>query len=364
MGRPINPIYTGNTALTPTVIAATAWIPGDVGPTSNAWIISQQSTNSYNFGNISGPSSGLCYLTDGGVALTQGTANISVTPYGSGGTAAAASANLGVNSFTVVSPPTSGTSVNYYVPGEVVSPTSGTASAVANLLVETVTLGTANVATNGNGYTVGDTFTWGYAGYSPAAVVTVLTTSANGNVATVSITNAGTVSNVSVTNTTPYSSAVTANAGVSGVTFKLRWDLKTLGLENSGDYSTAPSNPVALTGSTHGAGGALTVGWGVSSVKVTNGGRGYSYATVGFSSGAASALSTVNAAGSITSVSVTSPGSGYTSTAPTVSFSPIGTVQYASVIKNRTVTTFSGNTYEWTFSNVLTASNQATLQND
>jgi hypothetical protein len=368
MGRPINPNYTGNiTIANVQTIAMQAWIPGDLAPTSG-YIIKQRTSNSYKSGNIYGPSSGLVTLVNGANAtpLAQGQCNVTVSPWGSTGTGATATANLGINSANIqVAGTGSGPYTHWYIPGELLSLSGGTANVVANLSVDTVTLGAISIGGGSTpGYTVGDSFTWGYAGYTVPTVVTVATTSGNGTISGVTIATAGTVSNVGVTNLTPFSSSVQTNTWATGANFTLRWDISQISVTNHGDYSAAPANIVALTGSAHGTGASVNATWQVSSVHITGtGGTGYLGALVNFSSGKAAAIATVNSNGNVASASVTVPGSGYSNTAPTVSISTVRNTEWASAIMNRTVNTFQGNVYQWVATGTVpTNSSQAVLQ--
>lgn len=363
MGRPLKKSNFGNTSGSGQQVAMTAFIPGDSDAVS-AYVVSQKGRNRFSVANAIGTSTGTVQLVDGGVALVAGQGNITVTPFGATGSGGAASARLGLQSTVIGSSAGSGDTTHYYVPGEILHTQNGTATAVGNILVGSVTLGSA-VSNGGNhpGYTVGDTFTWGYAGYDTPVVITVASTTGNGNVGGISYTTTGVVTNVSVTNTTTYSSSSQANAWATGQGFTIRWDINTISIVNPGNYSVAPANPAVLTGSTHGTGANVNIGWEVSSVSVTNGGTGYTAAAVAFTgSGGAAAVSTVNAAGSITGVTVTAAGSGYNNTPPTVSFPLVGEVQYADSIKNKTVITFSNNTYEWVNSTVTPVDGQAVLQ--
>ncbi len=363
MGRPVNKRNFGNTSASGQQIALTAYIPNDPG-TVSAYVIAQKGSHRFNVANSVGTSSGLVHLVNGGISLTAGEANISVTPFGSTGINSAATAGLGLQSVAIGTSAGSGTTAHWYVPGEILTPLNGTATATGNILVGSVTLG-AIVAGGGSGpgYTVGDTFTWGYAGYNPAPVVTVASITGNGLVNGLTISTAGVVTNVSVTNTTAFTSSTQTNAWATGASFTERWDLNAISIVNPGNYTAAiPANPVATTGSTHGTGANVTVGWEVTSVNISNGGTLYQSVSVAFSgSGGAAALGTVNAAGSVSSVTVTAPGS-YNNTPPTVSFPTIGTVQYAKTIKNRTVETFTGNSYEWVDSATTPVDGQAQLQ--
>lgn len=362
MGRPINKKYIGNTSQSGQQLQATAYIPGTA-KTTTAYIVKQTATNTYNMANVSGSESGSAQLVNGGVSLQPGQANITVTPYGSSGSGATAVANLAINAARVAVGGTGGTSA-YYVPGEILSITGGTSSVAGTLSVGSVKVGNVSVGVgSGPGYTVGDKFTWAHAGFETPPVLTVASTTGNGNISTMTITVPGTVTNTAITNNTPFSASTVANAWATGANFAIRWDVNTFGISERGNYTTAPANNVATSGSSAGTGATASLDWEVASARVTNGGSGYQAAKVTFSAGNAQALATVNASGSITSIQVTAAGSGYTNTAPTIAVAPIGTVQYAQEIRNRTVTTYDGNTYEWEMTGTtLTTSNQATIQ--
>lgn len=363
MGRPINANFIGNITGSSQALEMTAWIPGDPRPCV-AYAIGQRTTTGYNAGNSIGVSSGLVYLTNGGVALTQGTANVTVQAYGSSGSGATAVANLGVSTATanIVG---SGTTANWYTPGDLLAVTGGTHTQVANVTVSAVQLGAVNIGVPaGPGYTVGDTFTWGYTGYSTPPVITVFSTTGNGNINGVTLTS-GIVTNVQVTNTTPFSSTIQTNSWATGANFILRWDVEQLSVTNRGDYRVQPNNSVSFTGAAHGATGlTANLTWQLSSVDVLVPGHGYQAVTVNFSNSAAQAIGTVNAAGNVASVSVTVPGSGIApGAAPAVSISTLAGTEYASKITNLLVETFQGNTYQWVNSaTAVTASNQAQLQ--
>ena len=196
MGRPINNNYIGNISQSGQQIEATAYFGGD-SQTRTAYIAKQKGSNTYDMVDLTGQRAGRVQLVDGGTNLTPGQANIAVYPFGSSGSNATVSANLGVFGTSVAVAGT-GNVTHFYVPGETLSLASGTASVAAQLKIEAVKLGNvAILGTGGHGYTVGDSFTWGYAGYDVPAVVTVSGTTGNGNVSSLTYTTAGSVSNVS-----------------------------------------------------------------------------------------------------------------------------------------------------------------------
>lgn len=360
MGRPLNKRNFGNAAVTSGLVEMLAWIPGDPAPIT-AYIKSQKGSHRYNVANAIGISTGTVHLVNGGTALQQGQANVTVTPYASGGSGAAATATLGVQSATIGTSAGTGSTANWYTPSEVLHLSNGTATAVSNLLIDSVTLG-AIVGSGGPGYTVGDTFKWTYSAFPVPPIVTIASVTGNGNVSGLTITTAGVVTNTSVTNSLTFTSSVQTNSWATGATFTERWDLNQVSVNNHGNYSVAPANPAAVTGSAHGQGGNVNLVWEVSGLNISNGGSGYQAVVVSFGSGDAAAIGTVNAASSVSSLAITVPGNDYTNTAPTVSITPVGTVQYASTIKNRSVDTFSNNSYEWVNSETTPVDGQAKLQ--
>lgn len=357
MGRPINKRFIGNTSQTGQQIRATAYFPGD-SATRTAYIDRQVGSNTYNMTNIGGVQSGRVTLVNGGVSLTAGQANIAVTPFGASGSGATASANIKIETATVITAGSGATST-YYVPGEVLYSGSGTFIQRGNVSVGSVKAGNVSVLAGGPGYTVGDRFTWGYAGFDVPPTVTVATTTGNGAISTVTFTP-GVVSNVSVTNVTTFSSAVTSNAWANTASFAIRWDVNNLSVTNGGDYSVAPANTVSLTGSTRGTGATANLTWQVSTVRVTNGGSSYSAPGISFT-GNATGVGVINAAGSITSISVTDPGDSYSNTPPTITIAPIAGTEYVAELRNRSVVTFSGNSYVWVDSGVTPVDGQAQL---
>jgi len=362
MGRPINKRYIGNVSIGGQQIEATAYFIQNGGP-APAYIAAQKATNTYNFVSLDGQFTERLELTNGGVALQPGQANITVQPYGSTGCGATATANLGVQSFSLTSGG-SGTTTNGYIPGQILSMNGGTPSGndIANATVLSVTLGAARVTTD-TGYTVGDTFTWNYAGWTSPTVLTVASTSGNGNISGVTITNAGSVYNSMITNTTPFSSSVKANAWATSAAFQLRWDVSSINLLNAGDYTSLPSNPVSFTAqSGHGTGAEASASYGISSVKVTRGGTNYQAVNVITNPpGNAIIYGNIGCGGSVSELTVVAPGT-FGPTIPTLTVAPIASTEYADVIRNLTVTTFNYNTYEWVPTGTVPQPGQAVLQ--
>ena len=364
MGRPINNRYIGNVSGTGQQIEATAYFVGK-GGTSAAWICAQKATNTYNMVSVCGQYACRVELTNGGVALQPGQANITVQPYGYGGSGATAVANLGVTSYAVVSggngPTTAG-----YAPGQILSVDGGSynTNQQANAIVTTVTLGNISVtSSNVVGYTVGDTFTWAYNGWYTPTVVTVASTTGNGIVSGLTYTSPGSTGNTQVTYSTPPSSVRTANSWATGTTFDVRWDITGLAAYNKGDYTTPPTNPVSFTPKTGcGVNATATATYGISSAHLTAGGLGYQAVQVAVSgNGSAIVCGTVNATGNVSALTITSPGT-FGPSRPTLTVTPLASLEYAQVIKNLTVTTFLYNTYEWGPTGTVPQPGQAVLQ--
>ena len=353
MGRPLKKQYFGNVTLSGETIIGNAWINGDT-VARPSWIVKQLTSTSYQWLSVDGqgPSTpGQCYLVNGPIT-GPGQANIAVYPYNAEGGGAAGVANLGVYSATVVTSGTGDTDADYGV-GNVLNVSGGTytTNQQANVTVASVKVRTIVTAVGGSNYTVGDTFTFSTAGFSTNAIITVAVADATGAVTGVSITNAGVYTGAALP-ADPVSPTSTANTNVSatGATFNIGWGVNTLTIANAGDYRVLAANPVTLLGSGGGATANLT--YLVSTVQVTNGGSGFDdtldggVAAVTFSTGAATATGSINAAGSVDSVTVTAGGSGYTAI-PTVAINPSATPTLAAEIMDNTVKNFIGQTWSW-----------------
>lgn len=364
MGRPINEKFIGNITGTGQQIVATAYIPGTAGPTT-AWIKKQVATNTYLMADASGPDSGRCQLVQGGADLEPGQANITVTPYGASGANATGTARMGAVSATVVTSGSGAITADYDI-GDTVTVSGGTSTAAAIFDITGIRVGQMALNAAGYNYNAGNQITIGGAGWVSNVVVAVQTVDAAGaitgfvQVAGGGIRNAAKIDTVSGTTLEGSS----GNADVSGTdaTFNVRWGVANVAVAGAGVYSVLPSNPASTTTDGSGEGATLTVGYNVTNVVVTNGGVDFDAAAVTFTPAGAQALATVNAAGSISAVSVTSGGPTVTAV-PTVTLGPVNTVQYAAEIRNRTVTTFDDNTFSWIFADEdLVSSNQARIQ--
>ena len=365
MGRPINKRYIGNTSQSGQQIQATAYFADTPGPVT-AYINKQVATNTYEMTAESGSYRGRVQLAQGGVALTPGTANIVVTPYGASGSGATGTARMGAVSATVAVSGTGTAAADYNI-GDTVTVSGGTSTAAAIFNVTGIVVGLMELGGNaGRNYNAGNQITIGGAGWVSNVVVAVNTVNAAGSitgfvqVAGGGIRNAAAIEPIS--GSTLQGSSGNADISGTGATFNVRWGVANVSVAGAGVYSALPSNPASTSTSGSGTGATLTVGYNVTNVVVTNGGTDFDAAVVSFTPAGAAALATVNAAGSISSVTVTNPGSTVTAV-PTVAMGPVNSVQYAQEIRNRTVWTFDNNTFEWIADDRdLVSSDQARIQ--
>jgi hypothetical protein len=353
MGRPLKKQYFGNVTLSGQAIIGNAWVNGDT-VARPSWIVKQLTSTSYQWLSVDGqgPSTpGQCYLVNGPIT-GPGQANIAVYPYNAEGGGAAGVANLGVDSATVVTSGTGTTDADYGV-GNVLNVSGGTytTNQQGNVTVASVKLRTIAAAVGGSNYTVGDTFTISGAGYATNVVVAVSTASVTGGVVALGIVNAGSKTTAGLpADPVTFTSQTVTNVSAAGATFNIGWGVNTLTIANAGDYRALATNPVTLLGSGGGATANLT--YLVSTVQVTNGGSGFDdtldggVAAVTFSTGAATATGSINAAGSVDSVTVTAGGSGYTAI-PTVSINPSVSPTLAAEVMDNTVKNFIGQTWSW-----------------
>jgi hypothetical protein len=365
MGRPINNRYIGNTSQSGQQIQATAWIPGAPGAAS-AYINKQKATNTYQMTTEDGQYTGVVQLAQGGVALAEGQANITVTPYGATGEGAVASARMGAVAATVGTSGSGALTADYDI-GDTLTVSGGTSTASAIFTVSGIVVGQMGLNAAGFNYNAGNQITIGGAGWVSNVVVAVSTVDATGAITGFAqVAGGGIRSGAAIqplSGTTLIGSSGNADTSGTGATFNVRWGVANVTVDSKGVYSVLPSNPVNTTTSGSGAGATLNPTWHVTNVVVSNGGTDFDeFATVTFSTGTAAASATVNAAGSISGVTVTNPGAAVTSI-PGVSIAPLNSVQYAQEIRNLSVWTFDNNTFEWVMSDVdLTASNQARIQ--
>lgn len=355
MGRPLKKQYFGNVTASGQAIIGNAWIQGDT-VARPSWIVKQLTSTSYQWLSVNGqgPSTpGQCYLVNGPIT-GPGQANIAVYPFGAEGGGATGTANLGVNAGTVIVSGSGAITADYGV-GNVLSITGGTytGNQRGNVTVTAVQVGNYAVAVGGSNYTVGDTFTFSTAGWSTNTVLTVSAADGTGGVTAVTITNPGVYTGATLPSdpVTPTSTTNT-NVSATGATFNFRWGVKTFSVANAGDYSTIPANPVSFTaGGGTGTGFTANLTYQVSSVLVTNGGSGYDpnspdTALVTFTPSGATAVGVINAAGSVSSVTVIAGGSGYAA-APSIAIGPSANSTLAAEIYDNTVKNFQGQTWSW-----------------
>ncbi len=366
MGRPINKRYIGNTSQSGQQIQATAYFGGAVGPVT-AWINKQVATNTYEMTAEDGSASGRVQLVQGGVALNPGEANIVVTPYGSSGSGVVASARMGAVSATVGTAGTGGVGADYDV-GDTLTVSGGTSTASSIFNITGIVADQLALVAGGTNYNPGNRITFGGAGYVSNITVAVQTVDAAGAITGFVQVAGGGIRNAAapadpISGVTLEGTSGNVDISGNGATFNVRWGVANVSVAGAGVYSVLPSNPTNTTTDGSGTGATLNVGWNVTNVVVSNGGSDFdAAASVAFTPAGATALATVNAAGSISGVSVTSPGPTVTAV-PTVAVGPVNPVQYAQEIRNRTVWTFDSNTFEWVMSDQdLVTSDQARVQ--
>lgn len=364
MGRPINKKFIGNTSQSGQQIQATAWIPGAPGP-ALAYIQKQTANKSYKMTTTDGAYTGIVSLAQGAVALTQGQANVTVTPFGAYGSGAAATARMGAAGATITVSGSGALTADYNI-DDTVTLVGGTNTAPAIFTVTGITAGNVLIANAGYNYTAGNNIQIGGAGWATNAVISVNSVNATGAITGFTLVNGGIRRTAAID---PISGSTTqgtsSNVDISGTsgTFNVRWGISNVAVSGAGVFSALPSAPVSTTTSGSGVGATLTPVWQVSNVVVSNGGTGFEgFAAVSFSAGNATAAATINATGSISSVTVTNGGTPATSI-PSVSIGPGNSVQYAMEIRNQTVTTYDLNTFDWVMTgDTMTGSNQARIQ--
>ena len=365
MGRPIKKKFIGNTGVTGQQIAATAWIPGQGAPYTDAYITRQTGTGRYVMRANAGVASGQVSLVNGALT-TAGQANIVVTPWGAGGSGATVSARLGASA-VAINLAGGGPVGNSYLPGENLTLIGGTRTTNSNIIVDSVTVGNATIQNAGTGYATNSYLIFSSTDWTTAANVQVSTIGSGGNITALTIINGGVFIGTSLPGTNGLSVAPTSVVGQQGsnAVLNFRFNIASASINAAGVYSAIPSNPIALTTSSKGGTAAnVNVTWTVTQVAITAGGdQLYSAANVNFETGAAAATATV-ASGNISAVTVTAGGS--YSAVPNVSISGSTSTAYAAVIFDNTVRTFTNNrTYDWKFEGIaLTAPGQATIQSD
>lgn len=365
MGRPIKKKFIGNTGATGQQIAATAWIPGQGAPYTDAYITRQTGTGRYVMRANAGQATGTVSLVNGALT-TAGQANIVVTPWGAGGSGATVAARLGAST-VAINLAGGGIVGSSYLPSEKLGLIGGTRTAIGNVTVNSVTIGNATIQNAGTGYATNSHLMFSGTDWTTAGNVKVATVDARGNIASLTLIDGGVFIGTSLPGTNGLSVAPTSVNGQVGnsAVLNFRFDIASVSVTDAGIYSAIPSNPVALTPSSKsGTAANVNVTWTVTQVAVTAGGdQLYSAASVNFETGAATATATVSE-GNISAVTVTAGGS--YSAVPNVSISGSTSKEYAAVIFDNTVRTFTNNrTYDWKFEGIpLTAPGQATIQSD
>ena len=184
----------------------------------------------------------------------------------------------------------------------------------------------AGTFTGGSGYLVSSTITM-----SDGTVVVVDTIGGGGSVTEFTITTISSTPHTS-TNDTITQSFTSAELGTG---FSMTIDVNNQGVFITthkavselvvGEYTVLPTDPVSTTGATPG-GATFNIDWGVKAVTVTDGGDGYALAPAVSFGGAGGSGTTATATltgDTVSSVTVTAPGSGYTERATVTSADPL-----------------------------------------
>lgn len=177
--------------------------------------------------------------------------------------------HMKVVSATLASNPTSGSS---YAPGDTIFLADGTYSSQGVLLVATTGVYEATVLSGGTGGTPGTQTVTGTTGIGTKFTASVTVSGGGAITAVLSITSAGNYTvNPSFLGTEPVT-----GAGLSGAVLNIHMKPVSFTVQVAGNYTDIPSSPVlqeSTSGS--GAGGTYTVLWGLRSIEVTDGGKGY-----------------------------------------------------------------------------------------
>jgi len=368
MGRPLKKTLIGNTSQTGQQIAINAWVSGD-SQARTGYIIEEKNYHKY-YVNTTNATSNTSFIGTVGLQNTAptaaGQATLQITPYGASGSGVAATANVGLYSAGNIAVYGTGTTSANYVPGETLQLLGGSNTTVANVTVNAVHIRIANVQTNGNGFTVGDTFTFSGPGYAIPAQITVGSTTGNGQIGSLTLTLATDGSYTSATlpaNPVTPNAAVTANTVSTTATFNLGWGIDQLTVKSAGLFSSVPSNPISLSGSATGTGATINGTWTVKTVTVSPGGSGYDappLVSFNASLGSNAQATATIASGVVTAVSIAA--GGVYAAVPGVNFANAGNVKYAAKMNNHTVVAFDGTSYTWyPTGTTLTAPGQAII---
>jgi hypothetical protein len=355
MGRPVKKKYLGPTSTAGQQIAANAWVGGDT-MAREAYIERQTGTGRYYVrSRANNAIAGEVNLVDGYVTgleslpTVPGTATVKILAYGSEtGTGATGMANVGVNDATVVISGTGAITADYAY-GEILNVVGGAyvGNQRANLTVDSTTIAAIQGRNLGRGYASGDYFTVGGAGWTQSANVRINGVNGAGSITSLSITFGGVLQGTKPSE--PFAATTAHTAGGSGATFDARFAVNALTVNDRGNYSTTPHNPVSLTGSASGTGATATLTWYIADTHVKTQGTGYAFPPeVSLSPSPISGSSNVVAftdGSHVTAFQIVDTGiySGnvslqITDTRPT---------SYARKIEDNTVTNFQNQTYRW-----------------
>jgi len=142
-----------------------------------------------------------------------------------------------------------------YAPGDTLNPVGGNLSVQGTLAVLTVQAAVATLINGGSGFAQDDTLTFSGANWIVPTILTVTTVGGGGVIATLDITQAGQLSTSLPSN--PVEPTSTSGTGISA-TVSFGWGVDTVRVSNGGVYSTAIANPANVTGGS-GTGATFTI---------------------------------------------------------------------------------------------------------
>lgn len=348
MGRPLKKEFFGNTTISGQTIRGNAWVNGDT-MARPSWISKQLGTDTFYWFSVdgTGPALGGVGQLVNGEITGPGQANIKIFAYGSEtGTNATAIVNVAVDTVTVVVDGT-GTITADYLNGELLNLVGGTypGNHRANVTVSSTHIGAIQTNNLGHDYAVNDYFIMSGAGWTTNANVRVSTVNAAGAITGLVITNSGAFTGTKPSE--PFTATTWHTASGAGATFDARFAVNSVTITQSGDYRTIPSNPVSFTGSAAGTGFTANLTYKLGTTRITNAGSGYDYEpTIVVTPDLGANVYATVSGGQIAAVIVDQTGAGYTSV-PTLTFADSMATTHARVIKDRSVTNFENQSYNW-----------------
>ena len=132
-----------------------------------------------------------------------------------------------------------------YAPGDTLNLVGGTHSVNGLLTVTAIQAVTATISATGSNYAPNDTLTFSGANYVSPTILKVTTTGPGGSITGLSVLQPGQrITNVPSNPVTPTATSGSGNAA----TVTLGWGVATVSVSNGGVYTVAPTNPVSVTG--------------------------------------------------------------------------------------------------------------------